>query len=172
MNGACVASANMERSNMSLRQTNIEFDKANKNIENTNGTLASTEFSSDVKNKTSNIGAKHSLSKDVKICQMPTRPGICKINARGSGWGTPIGLGLRGGGETSIQANGASGWGPPPQPNTNVTRGWGQPQATNSPANGTSAWGTSGNPASVPISTGLLCYLLEPYAIKDINLTH
>ena len=73
---------------------------------------------------------------------------------RGAGWGTPIVLGLRGGGDTSI-ANGASGWGPPPQPNTSVARGWGQPQTTNPPTGtGTSAWGTGGNTNSASISAG------------------
>ena len=97
---------------------------------------------------TSYNGAKHSLSKDVKICQMAAKSITYKGNHRGAGWGTPVGLGLRGGGETSI-ANGATGWGPPPQPNTSVARGWGQPPATNSPtSNGTSAWGNAGGTAS------------------------
>ena len=100
-------------------------------------------------------GAKHSLSKDFKFCQTATqKSNIYRGNHRGAGWGTPIGLGLRGGGETSI-ANGASGWGPPPQPNTSVARGWGQPPATNSPtSNGTSAWGNSTGGTSAP--TGIL----------------
>ena len=100
-------------------------------------------------------GAKHSLSKDDETCQNSKTSGINKLKQRGSGWGTPAGLGLRGGGETSI-ANGASGWGPPPQPNTNVSRGWGQPPATNVPTgNGTGAWGNSGASAPAPIATGL-----------------
>ena len=99
-------------------------------------------------------GAKHSLSKDDETCQNSKTSGINKLKQRGSGWGTPAGLGLRGGGETSI-ANGASGWGPPPQPNTNVARGWGQPPATNvATGNGTGAWGNSGGSAPAPIATG------------------
>ena len=99
-------------------------------------------------------GAKHSLSKDDKTCQNSKTSGMNKLKQRGSGWGTPAGLGLRGGGETSI-ANGASGWGPPPQPNTNVARGWGQPPATNVPTgNGTGAWGNSGGSAPAPIAPG------------------
>ena len=104
---------------------------------------------------TSYNGAKHSLSKDDETCQNSKTSGMNKLKQRGSGWGTPAGLGLRGGGETSI-ANGASGWGPPPQPNTNVSRGWGQPPATNVPTgNGTGAWGNSGASAPAPIATGL-----------------
>ena len=103
---------------------------------------------------TSYNGAKHSLSKDVKICQMAAKSISYKGSRRGAGWGTPRGLGLRGGGETSI-ANGASGWGPPPQPNTSMARGWGQPPATNSPTStGASAWGNASGTASS--STGII----------------
>lgn len=103
---------------------------------------------------TSYNGAKHSLSKDVKICQMAAKSISYQGSRRGAGWGTPRGLGLRGGGETSI-ANGASGWGPPPQPNTSMARGWGQPPATNSPTStGASAWGNASGAASS--STGII----------------
>ena len=159
MNGAS-ASANMNGKCGNLLPSNNKIlGELDANAENKVHTHASIEFPGDVKDKitpihTSFNGAKHSLSKDFN-CQTATTSGINKTKPRGAGWGTPIGLGLRGGGETSI-ANGASGWGPPPQPNTSVARGWGQPQATNpSTGNGTSAWGTVGgtNSASIPPGT-------------------
>ena len=106
--------------------------------------------------KASFNGAKHSLSKDSKICQTVAKSNTDNDKPRGSGWGTPIGLGLKGGADTSI-ANAASGWGPPPpSSNPNATRGWGAPATPNTSTvgNGTSAWGAPGN-ASSSISTGM-----------------
>ena len=137
MNGAPADLSKM-KDNLSLLRSN--------NHDNMNDTKVVNEKLKTI--TTSYNGAKHSLSKDVKICQMAAKSITYKGNHRGAGWGTPVGLGLRGGGETSI-ANGATGWGPPPQPNTSVARGWGQPPATNSPtSNGTSAWGNGGGTAS------------------------
>ncbi len=67
-----------------------------------------------------------------------TMPTTQKV--RGSGWGIMPGLGLRGGGDTSI-ANGTSGWGPPPaggNPAASNT-GWGAPPPPNAVA--AAAWG-------------------------------
>ena len=145
---------------MNRQSNNIIVRENDADAENHVNTHASIEFPIDVKDKfnhnhASFNGAKHSLSKDF-ICQTAMKSGTYNIKPRGAGWGTPIGLGLKGGGETSI-ANGASGWGPPPQPNTGGARGWGQPQATNSPSgNGTSAWGTVGTPNSASISAGMI----------------
>lgn len=163
MNGASASLANMNGKCGSLLLSNdIKLCKVETNAENKVNTHASIEIPNDVKDKINHIhasfnGAKHSLSKDFN-CQTATKSGIYENKPRGAGWGTPIGLGLRGGGETSI-ANGASGWGPPPQPNTTVARGWGQPQATNAPAAAAaSAWGTavgSTNSASISAGTAL-----------------
>ena len=132
-----------------IMDKNIPILQSNENKEYDGATSTAAEFAGDINdNKGINTnfnGAKHSLSKDVKICQTLAKSCINKITPRGAGWGTPTGLGLRGGGETSV-ANGATGWGPPPQTNTSVTRGWGQPQTTNTPtANGISAWGNAVN---------------------------
>ena len=148
MNGAPAYLSNMKDNLSLLRSNNHDIINDSEVINEKLKTLT-----------TSYNGAKHSLSKDVKICQMATKSNNYKGNHRGAGWGTPIGLGLRGGGETSI-ANGASGWGPPPQPNTSVARGWGQPPATNSPtSNGTSAWGNAGGTTSS--STGKFLTVLQ-----------
>ena len=65
-----------------------------------------------------------------------------------SGWGIPIGLGLKGGagGETSV-ANGTSGWGPPP---SGAVSGWGAPPPPNPAAS--AAWGAP-NPGQGPKPT-------------------
>lgn len=160
MNGAPASPANMNDISIPLLQSNYinNRDETTKTENNLVATTASVGIASDTNDNVNRIntsfnGAKHSLSKDVKICQTVAKSGMNESKPRGAGWGTPIGLGLRGGGETSI-ANGASGWGPPPQPNTNVARGWGQPQATNAPTgNGTSAWGNAAN-STASISTG------------------
>ena len=141
-----------------IMDKNIPILQSNENKEYDGATSTAAEFAGDINdNKGINTnfnGAKHSLSKDDETCQNSKTSGMNKLKQRGSGWGTPAGLGLRGGGETSI-ANGASGWGPPPQPNTNVARGWGQPPATNVPTgNGTGAWGNSGGSAPAPIAPG------------------
>ena len=91
---------------------NIPILQSNENKEYDGATRAAAEFTGDINdNKGINTnfnGAKHSLSKDVKICQTLAKSCINKITPRGAGWGTPTGLGLRGGGETSV-ANGATG---------------------------------------------------------------
>ena len=59
-----------------------------------------------------------------------------------SGWGIPIGIGLKGGagGDTSV-ANGTSGWGPPPAGGAGAaaSSGWGAPPPPNPVAS--AAWG-------------------------------
>ncbi|XP_059475885.1 protein Gawky isoform X3 [Neocloeon triangulifer] len=61
------------------------------------------------------------------------------------GWGIPRGLGLRGGGENSLN-NGTSGWGTPPAGAANSS-GWGQnTTAQNANAGATSQWGAAARP--------------------------
>ncbi|KAG8224852.1 hypothetical protein J437_LFUL005455, partial [Ladona fulva] len=57
--------------------------------------------------------------------------------ASNEGWGIPSGLGLLGGGESSLNS-GTSGWGTPPSSNPNNNSGWGQNSSQN-PAQ--SQWG-------------------------------
>ncbi|XP_071444399.1 protein Gawky isoform X1 [Hetaerina americana] len=59
--------------------------------------------------------------------------------ASNEGWGIPRGLGLLGGGESSLNS-GTSGWGTAPSSNPNNNSGWGQNSSQNNPAQ--SQWGS------------------------------
>lgn len=74
--------------------------------------------------------------------------------ASNAGWGIPKGLGLRGGGESSLN-NGTSSWGTPPAASTS-NAGWGQNAAAQNAAQGASQWGSAprpGPPAPGPPNT-------------------
>ena len=94
-----------------------------------------------IKTKPDDNVAKHSLSKSLNDCQTQSK--------RGSGWGTPLGLGLRGGGEPSL-ANGATGWGPPPA--NRGSGGWGSAPPPNPTA--AAAWGAAPSTSVNSISNG------------------
>lgn len=63
--------------------------------------------------------------------------------ASNAGWGIPKGLGLRGGGESSLN-NGTSGWGTPPASTSNA--GWGQNATAQNATQGASQWGSAPRP--------------------------